>query len=577
MGTAAIAIGPRLGLASMGSGRGWSRSGSILDADFAAGRFAFRGRNYADRHAFLAAIGGSEASGAISIGPYIAPGAPELISNGSFASGTVGWTTTQAGLGPATNAVVAGELVVSSNGANSPFAGQGVAVAPGRAYQARGSVRGAGAGFGPNLWITPNANGTGFMGSVGHINATTDLVETVCTFATVGAATTMYVGARAIFNPASGSFGLDNYSCRECVPFAGFVPMALSGVVEATTPAAASGTKILWQTDDGAIDFTSGAPTERNYIRLCWDAGKHLHLLVSAQAVTGSTTTQADLDLGLVEVSTSFRVAFSAAPNAFIAARDGQPALSDASGAFPGAAQMRIGRGQATSNNWDGTISRVTLFAATKTVEEVENLSSALVGNLVAAWGDSLTAGAGASGAATTYPAVAATLFAPDRAVSNRGIGGQTSTQIAARMNARPILVTAATDQLPASGSVAITAKNINVLRDAGSFAGALAGSLAGVHGTMSTDASGNWSFIRTVAGSAVACPPGTPFVTDVGLSLRHRTAWLWMGRNGAQSGFTVAGETLPPRSPTSIIRAISSARSSLPRPTPPPLLPASR
>lgn len=373
MGTAAaLAIGPSLAA----SHRGWSPPGAILDADFTRGRFAFAGRNYASKPAFLAAIGGSEASGTISIGPYIAPIAPELISNGNFAAGATGWTTTQAGLGPATSSVVGGELVVAGNSANCPFAGQGVSVAPGRAYLARGKVRGAGGGFGPNFWIAANANGTGFTGSGGGINVTTGLVESVCTFATVGAATTMYVGARAVFNPAVGSFGLDDYSCKQCTPFAGFVPMAISGVIEATTPAVASGTNVLWQTDDGAIDFSSGNATERNYIRVYWDSGKHIHLLVSSQATAGSATTQADLDLGIVEVSTTFRVAFSAAPNSFVAARDGQPALSDTSGTFPGAAQMRIGRGQTTFNNWGGTIGRVTLFAATRTAEEVEDLSA---------------------------------------------------------------------------------------------------------------------------------------------------------------------------------------------------------
>lgn len=370
----ALAVRPGIGLA-LAAGRPWSRPGAILDADFAGGRYAFAGRNYPGKAAFLAAIGGSESSGKISIGPYVAPGAPELISNGDFSGGTTGWTTTQAGLGPATGAVVGGELVVASNGANSPFAGQGVAVLAGRAYRALGKVRGAGGSFGPNFWITPNANGTGFLGSVGAINTTTSLVESICTFATVGAATTMYVGARAIFNPASGSFGLDDYSCRECMPFAGFTPMALSGVIAATTPAAASGNQILWQTDDGAIDLPSGLPTERNYIRLYWDASRHLHLLVSAQATAGSTTAQADLDLGVVAVSTPFRVAFSAAPNSFIASRDGQPAISDTSGTFPGAAQMRIGRGQGSANDWAGTVSRITIYAATKAAAELEHLS----------------------------------------------------------------------------------------------------------------------------------------------------------------------------------------------------------
>lgn len=536
----ATAIGASIGVRTGGPGSPWPASGAILDADFTRGRFSFAGRSFASKSAFFAAVGGSEASGAVTIGPYVAPDGPELITNGSFGAGTAGWTTTQVGNGPATGAVVGGEYVVTGNAANTPFAGQAVAVAVGRAYLARGKIRGAGAGFGANFWITPNTNGAGFTGSNGAINTTTGLVEAVCSFATIGAATTMHIGARSIFNPANGSFAMDDYSCKECTPFAGFVPMAISGVIEATTPAAASGNKVLWQTDDGAVDFSAGTSTERNYVRLYWDASRHLHLLVVTQATIGSATTQADLDLGVIAVSTPFRVAFSAAPDSFIAACDGQPALSDLSGTFPGAAKLRIGRGQTTNNNWGGAIARVTLFAATRTIEEVENLAAGSVGNLIAVWGDSLAAGAGASSGSATVPAVAAALFNPDRAVSNQGLGGQTSTQIAARMNARPCLVSVAGDQLPASGSVAVTSRSINMLVNSGSFTGTSRGRLAGVAGVMSTDASGNWTFTRAVAGSAVACGPGMPFVTDLGLVLRRRTAWLWLGRNGAQSGFTV-------------------------------------
>ncbi|MDB5539301.1 MAG: hypothetical protein JWQ89_1028 [Devosia sp.] len=428
----AAALGLGMGLSAPRRGSGWAHPGAILDADFTGGRFVFAGRNYADKPTFLSAIGGVEASGVISIGPYVAPDAPELLSNGDFAGGTTGWTATQSAGGPATGAVVGGEYVLSGNGANSPFVGQPVSVARGHAYKARARIKGGpSATIYPFLWITPNSSGGGFMGANGGQNASTSYAESAGTFTPVGAATTMYVGMRAIYNPANGTVLGDDFSCKECTPFAGFVPAAISGVIEATTPAVAGGNKVLWQIDDDARD--GGTPTERNYIRLYWDAGKHLHLLVTNQASIGSTTTQADLDLGVIDVSTAFRVAFSAAPNSFVASLDGQPALTDSSGSFPGAAAMRIGRGQTTSNNWNGSVARVTLFPAATSAEEVENLSAASIASLVAAWGDSLTVGNGATTAAAKYPAVAAAAFAPDRAVANRGVGGDTSTQIRTR------------------------------------------------------------------------------------------------------------------------------------------------
>ncbi len=57
----------------------------------------------------------------------------------------------------------------------------------------------------------------------------------------------------------------------------------------------------------------------------------------------------------------------------------------------------------------------------------------------IAAFGDSLTAGTGASAFEHAYPAVAASLFPKPRTVANRGIGGQTSTQIAVRQGGLPL------------------------------------------------------------------------------------------------------------------------------------------
>lgn len=62
----------------------------------------------------------------------------------------------------------------------------------------------------------------------------------------------------------------------------------------------------------------------------------------------------------------------------------------------------------------------------------------------IIAFGDSLTEGAGASSRDTTFPAIAASLFDPPRTIINRGIGGQTSTEIAARQGGVPLLLAVA-------------------------------------------------------------------------------------------------------------------------------------
>jgi hypothetical protein len=301
----------------------------------------------------------------------------------------------------------------------------------------------------------------------------------------------------------------------------------------------------------------------------------------------------------------------------------------------------------------------------------------------IVAWGDSLTRSTGASSAAARYPAIAANLFDPQRVVLNRGIGGQTSTQIAARQGGIPIAVTVEGNAIPAlrkwhwdfsegiggwyprpttdaaaltiegadlliagkggpqggaqcwldvaeglaagtawkveldmsgagsmqvglvstitpdgssgagswvsggsgvassgtgvsvSGTltaegattlalyigtstntvrvanlaftvgrpVAVTQKSVNVLVDSGNFSGSLPGTLAGVHGMMSTDASGNWTFVRDEEGEEIECPPGTPFIPNEAISLREHTAWIWAGRNNSGNPETVKAD----------------------------------
>lgn len=74
----------------------------------------------------------------------------------------------------------------------------------------------------------------------------------------------------------------------------------------------------------------------------------------------------------------------------------------------------------------------------TLTAEECENLSAASVQSLIVGWGDSLTYGTGASDTAHDYPSLAAATLG--LAVANKGIGGQTSTEIKDRCIADTVL-----------------------------------------------------------------------------------------------------------------------------------------
>jgi hypothetical protein len=150
--------------------------------------------------------------------------------------------------------------------------------------------------------------------------------------------------------------------------------------------------------------------------------------------------------------------------------------------------------------------------------------------------GDSLTNGADGNG--TNYPAVLAA--ASGRTATIIGKGGMTSTQIAALFGGLAVNVTVASNQIPASGPVAVTAYNINILYDSGINQGTQSGTLAGVRGVMSTDTSGNWTFTRSTAGSVTACPANSQFLPDLAVTAQFDTAILWIGRNDSGTPSTV-------------------------------------
>ncbi|ODT78889.1 MAG: hypothetical protein ABS76_22360 [Pelagibacterium sp. SCN 64-44] len=515
-------------------GAGDTDADALLDADFGRRLFRLRGTSMADQAAFLAAVGGSLAPGGrVVVGPYLPPVGPELLANGDFAAGIGDWLTNGAPL-----SVVDGALQATGIGGNTTTAYlpiNSIVAASGRAYRLRGKVRRGSAGS-VHLGIGAPLGTNGYAGTNSIISTVPTEVMLYCGgFHASNAA----IAVRNNSNPSNGTFYADDLSLREVYPLAGFLAGQLCGSIEAVAPETAGAAHILFQADDNA-DYNN-APLERNYIRLVWDADGHLRFVASFGG-TGAAVEQANLDLGPVAAGAPFAVAFSARANDFRAALLGQPVRSDLSGAFPGLAALRFGKGRSDVDKvWTGTIGRLRLYRRALSATEFLSLAA---GNGIVAWGDSLTAGSGASDSATrSFPAMAQTLFDPPRAVVKQGVGGQTSTQIAARMNALPILVSVSGDAIPASGGVAVTGKSINILGSAPAFSGSQSGWLGGVKGSMSTDAAGNWTFTRSDPGAAVPLPPGSPFRCELGEVLRPRIAWLWMGRNGADSGHDVIND----------------------------------
>lgn len=123
------------------------------------------------------------------------------------------------------------------------------------------------------------------------------------------------------------------------------------------------------------------------------------------------------------------------------------------------------------------------------------------------------------------------------RTIRPQGAGSQDASQIAARMGARTFFVTVTGNQVPASGSVAVTAMDPLVLTSTSPQS--IYGQIQGVYGMFVRDGGGGLSFIRETPGSAVACPPGSVAQMDNSF-WRKATLITAVGRNTANFDLSI-------------------------------------
>jgi|GEM_PF-5416157 len=154
--------------------------------------------------------------------------------------------------------------------------------------------------------------------------------------------------------------------------------------------------------------------------------------------------------------------------------------------------------------------------------------------NILAA-GDSLTYGAGGEPYTT---ALSANTGLP---VINDGWPSQTSEQILCRYIGTTLTVSG--DEIPTSGPVDVTAIAVTILYINGDPERSIPGTVAGVHGTLAVDTSGDYTFTRTADGSAVSCPPNSSFIPDA-RDYDTMTLVAWPGRNDGWTSGT-PGTTL--------------------------------
>lgn len=154
----------------------------------------------------------------------------------------------------------------------------------------------------------------------------------------------------------------------------------------------------------------------------------------------------------------------------------------------------------------------------------------------VAAWGDSLTWGNQGSFDRGDYPSELQNLI--QLSVVNMGVNGQSSTQIGVREGGVIADVEVEGGLIPASGGVTVTFPTCSASNcptyvpvSLEGPAGGVSGTILGIHGTVTIDATGTiYTFTRTTAGSAVSVSGTPPFVVDTPYA--NYIPIFWEGRN---------------------------------------------
>jgi len=403
----ALALGLGVGLRLMGPRQ--ATGSALIDADFVHNRYRYGTQQFTDEASFLAAIGGSKSGITRTIVPKFI--GPELVTNGSFASDVSSWDPSGTNGGTDTSFAWSSGKLQATRGAGSQNGSprQRLTVGgPGRALRFAATITGSARLYAVN----PNDGG------VLALNSVTGAFTGFGASGDASPVGTVDLG----FWPqnASSAITLDDVSVREVGPFAEHSNVGFAAVLHATTPAVASGEKVLLQGD------CNGEP-DQSYIRLAWGADKHLRLTTHSANLTRAT-----LDLGLVDVSTPFEVRLSAAKDAVRANIGGRGIVRSGTATHPGIAYLRLGR-SFSGETWDGTIDSLQWFNRVLTdIEMVEPAYGLQV------YGDSTAAGDQADGATTAQKwwSLVANGYDPARPLNNSGVGGETTDQMLARIEA---------------------------------------------------------------------------------------------------------------------------------------------
>lgn len=155
----------------------------------------------------------------------------------------------------------------------------------------------------------------------------------------------------------------------------------------------------------------------------------------------------------------------------------------------------------------------------------------------IACWGDSLTAGAGGSG--TTYPKILQQLIGNSITVTNLGVGGENSSNIAMRQGGIPIYVDEFT--IPSSTDrveINITSKNNSYIAFAQQGTSGLNPCyINDIEGNITYDSStGKYYFSRTITGNEVSVNSNTQIITNGMKNNKGDIIIIWAGTNDTRN-----------------------------------------
>lgn len=360
-----------------------------FEADFARNRYRWNGVLYFDEATFLAAVGGVAVGNVITVGPYIAPDAPQLITNGQFTTDLTGWTSVLNGI--STVAVVTSRAQMVSDGTTGTGGGgagltQTITTVDGQAYYLT---------YTNGTASSANRVGTTLYGSDLGGGGTQSAGARSSIFSSNGVAAFIY-----FFRQGAGTATVDDVSAKVALPFLNYTPASITIKIEGKTPSTASGTKDAFE--------LSGSPNTN--VRIGYNSSGHMTV-----SVLRYNSPVASLDLGAVAGATDFSIIASLTTNGFFAQLNGGLIVSDTAGILPGLGLMTIGSDVA-GNTWgNGEIYRIAIGGAGLT----EGYRTE---------GDSFMGGA----VGVSLPTTMQTLMA--KAVVNTGVGGSSMAGIRDRM-----------------------------------------------------------------------------------------------------------------------------------------------